>query len=301
MATNTIFLVRGDTAANWEAKNTILKNREVAYDKTAGRLKVGDGTTAWKSLPYVKPDVINDLSTGGSDKALSAEMAKELKRLIDTKADITTVNNLEINLTQLINNSKVTVINEIKSTNKTTDALSAYQGYELQQAIGKKADSTTINNLKTELTQLINNSKVTIINNLLSTNTTAALSAYQGYVLRLSIDKKADITTVNNLKTELTNLINNSEVTVINNLTSTSTTAALSANQGKVLKGLIDSSKVSIINNLTNTSTTAALSAAMGKKLDDEKLAKSALISESWTFTLESGTKVQKKVALWSS
>lgn len=60
------------------------------------------------------------------------------------------------------------------------------------------------------------------------------------------------------------------KTTVVNNLTSTSTTSALSAYQGKVLKGLIDTTSVAIpdvINNLTSTSTTNALSAYQGKIL----------------------------------
>lgn len=51
---------------------------------------------------------------------------------------------------------------------------------------------------------------------------------------------------------------------VLDVLTSTSTTAALSANQGRILAGKIPT----IINNLTSTSTTSALSAAQGKALN---------------------------------
>lgn len=55
---------------------------------------------------------------------------------------------------------------------------------------------------------------------------------------------------------------------VLDNLTSTNTTAALSANQGRVLKGLIDNiSSTTVVNSLTSTSTTSALSAAKGKEL----------------------------------
>lgn len=57
-------------------------------------------------------------------------------------------------------------------------------------------------------------------------------------------------------------------VNIIDNLDSTSTTDALSANQGRVLKGMIGSaSSVSVINNLTSTSQTAALSANQGRVL----------------------------------
>ena len=56
--------------------------------------------------------------------------------------------------------------------------------------------------------------------------------------------------------------------TVTDNLTSTSTTEALSANQGKVLKGLIDAKvNTTIVDDLTTGGTTDALSAEQGKTL----------------------------------
>lgn len=55
---------------------------------------------------------------------------------------------------------------------------------------------------------------------------------------------------------------------VLDYLTSTNTRAALSANQGRVLKGLIDNfSGTTVENSLTSSSTTNALSAAQGKAL----------------------------------
>lgn len=59
---------------------------------------------------------------------------------------------------------------------------------------------------------------------------------------------------------------------VVDNLDSTSTTSALSANQGRVLKGLVDGklSKADVVNSLSDTSTAKALSAAQGKALNDK-------------------------------
>lgn len=79
--------IRGDTAENWESKNPVLLNREIGYDRTNNRLKVGNGLDGWTSLPYVAPDVINDLITGGNLGALSAEQGKILKELIDATAE----------------------------------------------------------------------------------------------------------------------------------------------------------------------------------------------------------------------
>lgn len=87
MAVQLRIQLKGDTAENWTSKNTVLLKNELGYDSTTNRIKFGNGVTAWNDLPYVAPDVINDLITGGTTAALSAEQGKELKRQIDTKAD----------------------------------------------------------------------------------------------------------------------------------------------------------------------------------------------------------------------
>ena len=61
--------------------------REIGYDQTNKRFKAWDGTTYWNNLPYVKPDVLNDLITSGVDAALSAEQGKKLKQLVDGCTD----------------------------------------------------------------------------------------------------------------------------------------------------------------------------------------------------------------------
>ncbi len=179
----------------------------------------------------------------------------------------------------------------------------------------------------------------TIIDNLTSQNIGAALSANQGYVLKGMIDGKANsshshsISNVSGLqsaldgkassshlhahatsashgfmsssdKTKLDGISNNAtETHVTDGLTSTSPTRALSANQGRLLKGMIDDKAPSIhahtnattssagfmstddkskldgiaananrtlvTNSLTSTSTTSALSANQGKVLND--------------------------------
>lgn len=103
---------------------------------------------------------------------------------------------------------------------------------------------------------------VEVINSLISTSTTAALSALQGKTLSEMVRDTP-------------------KVEVINNLTSTSTVAALSAAQGRVLKSLIDNSpKTEVVNSLTSYSTTAALSAAQGKVLNDGKQNKLTAITD---------------------
>jgi len=74
---------------------------------------------------------------------------------------------------------------------------------------------------------------------------------------------------------QIKNIVDSS-VTVENVLTSTSTTSALSANQGKVLKAAIDAipaptTPITVVDALNSNSTTSALSAAQGKALEDTK------------------------------
>ena len=42
---------RQGTASEWESKNPVLAAGEFGYDTTNGKLKIGDGETAWNSLP----------------------------------------------------------------------------------------------------------------------------------------------------------------------------------------------------------------------------------------------------------
>ena len=239
MATTLRFQIRGDTAEQWAEKNTKLLVREIGYDSTNRRLKVGDGKTPWKELPY--------LTTGGSENALSAEQGKKLKSLVDTNSSKLT--ELDTRISEVAAGG-VSVIDNLTSTSKVA-ALSANQGKVLKG--------------------LIDSNKVSVLNNLTSTSTVAALSAAQGKALNdklttlqttltAQINKKADTTTVTNLQTTLTNLINKkADKTELTTLQTNLTTQ-------------INSSKVSVINNLTSTSTVAALSAAQGKVLNDKIL-----------------------------
>ena len=62
--------LRRDTAANFTSENPTLAQGEPAYERDTGFMKVGDGTTAWTSLPYlskfdsISVDTINELTSG---------------------------------------------------------------------------------------------------------------------------------------------------------------------------------------------------------------------------------------------
>lgn len=44
--------LRGDTAANWTSVNPTLLANELGRETDTGKIKIGDGTTAWTSLAY---------------------------------------------------------------------------------------------------------------------------------------------------------------------------------------------------------------------------------------------------------
>ena len=73
--------------------------------------------------------------------------------------------------------------------------------------------------------------------------------------------------TVAEINTELAKKANTSAIpAVVDNLTSTSTTSALSANQGRALNAKIPA----LVNNVTTTTAGSALDAVQGKNLNDE-------------------------------
>lgn len=47
-----VIQLRHDTAANWTAANPTLAVGEFGYETNTGKSKMGDGTTAWLTLPY---------------------------------------------------------------------------------------------------------------------------------------------------------------------------------------------------------------------------------------------------------
>jgi hypothetical protein len=51
---------RSDIEANWELHNPVLLKGEVAFSIDIYNLKIGDGVTAWKDLPYYMEPLTDD-------------------------------------------------------------------------------------------------------------------------------------------------------------------------------------------------------------------------------------------------
>jgi hypothetical protein len=52
MPVKTTLKLRRDTAANWTSTNPTLATGEPGFETDTGRIKIGDGSTAWTSLHY---------------------------------------------------------------------------------------------------------------------------------------------------------------------------------------------------------------------------------------------------------
>ncbi|MEI8390120.1 MAG: hypothetical protein WCG23_09590 [bacterium] len=50
---NTVIQLRNETAATWTSSNPTLAQGEMGLETDTNRIKFGDGSTAWNSLPYV--------------------------------------------------------------------------------------------------------------------------------------------------------------------------------------------------------------------------------------------------------
>jgi hypothetical protein len=53
---------RRGTASQWVSANTVLTAGELGYETDTGQFKIGDGTTAWLSLPYFKDTLDLDIA-----------------------------------------------------------------------------------------------------------------------------------------------------------------------------------------------------------------------------------------------
>ena len=275
---------------------------------------------------------LSDLHTTVANKVDKAE-GKGLSTNDYTTAEKT-------KLTNIAEGANQTVIENVLTSTSTTNALSAAQGKALNDTKLPLAGGTITGNLtvngtftntalnttiankvdkvsgkqlstndyttaeKTKLTNIAEGANKTVVENVLtSTSTTNALSAAQGKALNDSkVDKVSgkqlstnDYTTEE--KNKLANIATGATANVVENvLTSTSTTNALSAAQGKILNdnkvdkaegkglstndyttaeknklaGIATGATANVVENvLTSTSTTNALSAAQGKVLND--------------------------------
>lgn len=54
-----IIKLRRDTTTEWVADNPILAEGETGWEQDTGRVKLGDGVTAWNDLPYAAGEAVD--------------------------------------------------------------------------------------------------------------------------------------------------------------------------------------------------------------------------------------------------
>ncbi len=67
MARTTLIAFRRDTAANWTSTNPTLSAGEPGFETDTGKVKIGDGSTAWASLAYLSGGGGSPTGSAGGD------------------------------------------------------------------------------------------------------------------------------------------------------------------------------------------------------------------------------------------
>jgi len=60
------------TSSSWSTNNPVLYAGEIGYETNTGKLKVGDGTTAWNSLSYLTADISGAYLNGLADVTITS-------------------------------------------------------------------------------------------------------------------------------------------------------------------------------------------------------------------------------------
>lgn len=216
-------------------------------------------------VPLVAPEAVKD--NQGTNWQTLIDRKLEKTNIIAGDNITLSVSGNDITINSQAGGATTNVIDNLNQQTAGVGVLDAHQGYVLKGMIPG------------------------VQNNLTSTSTTDALSAYQGYLLSNRVVPTGgtanqvlakNSATDNDLKwVSLASVATSGSYsdlsgkptipTVTDNVTTTSTTSALSANQGKLLNDKFGNYLLtsSVVNNLTSTSTTAPLSAAQGKALND--------------------------------
>lgn len=80
--------MRRGTASQWSTANTVLLAGEQGYETDTRRIKIGDGTTAWNSLPY-----FNNIQTNEETASYTIALSDN-ERLIEMNS--ASANNLTV-------------------------------------------------------------------------------------------------------------------------------------------------------------------------------------------------------------
>lgn len=96
---------RYDTAANWTSAGTTLLAGELGIESDTGKIKIGDGSTAWASLSYIPGTQLSAYPLATTDIADDQITGDKLANDITIANDLTVTNDLTVNGTTTTINS----------------------------------------------------------------------------------------------------------------------------------------------------------------------------------------------------
>jgi len=126
-------LIRRDTAANWTSANPTLASGELGGETDTGKLKLGNGSTAWNSLAYLG-GVTSVNGETGTVTGLAALASPTFTGTVTTN-DLTVSGNLTVSgTTTSVNTETVTIDdNIIVLNNNETSTPSQNAGIEVER------------------------------------------------------------------------------------------------------------------------------------------------------------------------
>lgn len=153
-------LQRRGTATQWTSANTVLAAGEFGVETDTGQFKIGDGTTAWNTLPYFKDTI--DLNIDGKAPINSPEFTGNVVLPSTTvigsvsESEISVLNGLTASTSELNTLDGITAstneLNILDGVTATTSEINRLDGLlastlELNTLVGVTASASELNTL----------------------------------------------------------------------------------------------------------------------------------------------------------
>lgn len=242
MAENTINVKvkqRTDTESNWASKNPVLLDGEHGYVKGSGKYKIGDGTKKWSELSYYE-----SLNTTDKTK-LDGIAAGANKTTVDSALSSTSTNPVQNKIVNSAlagksNTNHTHDLSTMINTLSTGTATPIDDDYYISQYSGGGTTTTTYHRrpvkalfeyIKGKLSKVAASGSY----NDLSNKPTIPTVGNGTVTIKQAGTSKGTFSMNQSGNTTIELTDNNSWRGIQDNLTSTSTTDSLSANQGKIL------------------------------------------------------------------
>lgn len=152
--------IRRGTSAEWASANPVLRSGEPGIDLTTDTLKIGDGTTAWSSLPAIGGGGGGGGSWGSITGTLSSQT--DLQTALDAKQDDlvsgTTIKTVNGNTLLGSGNLVVTGAESFETVSKNLqgqDATLSYSGGNLSTIVYSTGVTKTLNYTGDNLTSVV--------------------------------------------------------------------------------------------------------------------------------------------------